>query len=159
MMKYFATCQITVLVMLVSLAYCLNQTSVALVLYYEDLKSLDTTAIDRKINLTSGSNETKIAVNFYALKKIETSYSQILDETIAEILSANNFVVSFLRGRESVILHEILRYKQTKHLSLSTEDCHLVSNAYLHCIPSRILLKLLHINTHNCQFTWFNDSE
>ena len=105
---------------------CSASRNIALIIYFEDSKTINTSLISRNLSLSSGNGVT-LKTNFYSLKRIGDSYQEILNSTLTEIVQNNDFVISFLKGIESNILNEVLKDYKVKHFALSPEDCHLVS--------------------------------
>ena len=103
------------------ITFCIK--NVALVIYDEDLRDVNQTYINNNLSAIDSNTQ----ANYYTLKKTNSSYQKVLNSSMVEMLKKNDFVISFLSGKESQILHEILDAYDARHFSLSPEDCHLVS--------------------------------
>lgn len=97
--------------------------NIALVMYDGDLEDINRSLIEKEIFASINAATT----NYYPLKKSNVSYEQILNKNLIEMLRENDFVITFLSGKESQILHEVLEFYNVKHFSLSPENCHWVS--------------------------------
>ena len=117
---------------------CSTSRNIALIIYFEDSKTINTSLISRNLSLSSGNGGT-LKTNFYSLKRIGDSYQEIVNSTLIEIVQNNDFVISFLKGIESNILNEVLKDYKVKHFALSPEDCHLVS-FFHHCHVMRFYM-------------------
>ena len=102
---------------------------IALVLYETDFKGLNSSLIENKLSL-SGTRDTAVELNYQTLQKTSGTSKHILNSTLVEILKLNDFVLSFLNGKGSRLFDEVLTSSGLRHISLSPQDCHIVSRIF-----------------------------
>ncbi len=105
---------------------CFSENRISIILYGKDLRSINRTGIVKKMtSLNETANSTEI--DFHPFENLQSSFQGMFARIPGETTQKEAFVVSFLKGQESNVLHDILKYRQSKHLNFDPENCMLVS--------------------------------